>query len=157
MLSFLLKFARKDMDNGRRNSILVTLGSEDTSKGSSHFARHLGAIMNYEMFVATAPSERTARDFFFLCMQNFSVLLQACTCSCTFEIHISKYKWLKYIPDIGKTFYLVNKMASYVSSASGRNFSEFAMGLAKYGNQAEINKTDNHLITNTANTFGHCK
>ena len=51
MLFFLLKFARKDMDNGRRNSILVTLGSEDTSKGSSHFARHLGAIMNFQWFV----------------------------------------------------------------------------------------------------------
>ena len=48
-------------------------------------------------------------------------------------------------------------LTSYVSSASGRNFSEFAMRLTKYGNQAEINKTDNHLFTNTANTFGHCK
>ena len=51
MLFFFLKFARKDMDNGRRNSILVTFGSEDTSKGSSHFARHLGAIMNFQWFV----------------------------------------------------------------------------------------------------------
>ena len=48
---------------------------------------------------------------FFFCMQNFPVLLRVCTCSCTFKIHISKYKWLKYIPDIGKKFYLVNKMA----------------------------------------------
>ena len=48
-------------------------------------------------------------------------------------------------------------LTSYVSSASGRNFSEFALRLTKYGNQAEINKTDNHLFTNTANTFGHCK
>ena len=44
-------------------------------------------------------------------------------------------------------------LTSYVSSASGRNFSEFALRLTKYGNQAEFNKTDNHLFTNTANTF----
>ena len=51
-----------------------------------------GMFVFFDVTNAAAPSERTARDFFFLCMQNFSVLLQACTCSCTFEIHISKYK-----------------------------------------------------------------
>ena len=48
-------------------------------------------------------------------------------------------------------------LTSYVSSASGRNFSEFALRPTKYGNQAEINKTDNRLFTITANTFGHFK
>ena len=43
-----------------------------------------GMFVFFHVTNAAAPSERTARDFFFLCMQNFPVLLQVCTCSCTF-------------------------------------------------------------------------
>ena len=125
-----------------------------------------GMLVCFHVTNATAPSEGTVRDFL------------ACTIFLSFSKSAHALAHLKLTfpnkndqntsPILAKNFTLLTRwryrggetdslLTSYVSSASGRNFSEFALRLTKYGNQAEINKTDNRLFTNTANTSGHCK